>query len=70
MHADTADDAAAKELAPPLMLLPRQFSRAEAAGVATLNCWLMLMRSRAGPSNILQHMTTAVSAANPWPCAR
>jgi hypothetical protein len=70
MNADTANEAAAKELVSPLMLLPLLFCCAETAGVATLNCWLMLMRSRAGPSNVLQHMTTAVSAANPWPCAR
>jgi hypothetical protein len=70
MNADTANEVAAKELASPLMLLPLQFCCAETAGVATLNYWLMLMQSRAGPSNVLQHMTTAVSASNPWPCAR
>jgi hypothetical protein len=69
MNADTADEAVAKELASPLMLLPLQFCCAKTAGVVTLNCWLMPMRSRAGPSNVLQHMTSAVSTADPWPRA-
>ena len=43
MNANTADEAAARELASPLMLLPLQFCYAETAGVTTLNCWLLLM---------------------------
>jgi hypothetical protein len=57
MNADAADKAAAKGLL--LLLL---FCFGQTAGAATLSYWLMLKRSPAGPSSVLRHKKTAVSA--------